>query len=489
MSLNITQKKEPLPKYVKINIVSTEAMHNVRHEIKSEEIYNKFNKKPTADPNSNYTTLCNEILRSKNKHMPSKWVKFNKYKHKKSSWVTQGLLKSIKYRDKLYKRLKLTDPNSANYDTININLKTYNGILKTSIRAAKQTYFELCFKRFKNDIKNTWKTINDILSKTKIQKKSPTVIVENGVTHTDKQNIANKFNQFFTNIAQTLARDIKYDGTKNYKYYLNKHINTVFNFQTIDEETVRKTIQNLPSKNSCGLDGISSKLIKIIEPAIIKPLTLLINQVLNTGIFPDELKIAKVIPLLKKDDPKLLKNYRPISLLPTISKVVEKITFTQLSTYFNENKLIFDNQYGFRPKHSTEYAALELVDRIITQMHKKEVPINIFLDLSKSFDTIDHTVLLAKLRYYGIHDTALLLLKSYLNNRKQYVEFEDTKSEILPITIGVPQGSILGPLLFIIYINDFSQASNIFKFIMYADDTTLFSNLKSFGNNIQTKEY
>ena len=116
-------------------------------------------------------------------------------------------------------------------------------------------------------------------------------------------------------------------------------------------------------------------------------------------------------------------------------------------------------------------------------------PINIFLDLSKAFDTIDHTVLLAKLRYYGIHDTALLLLKSYLNNRKQYVEFEDTKSEILPITIGVPQGSILGPLLFIIYINDFSQASNTFKFIMYVDDTTLFSNLKSFGNNIQTKEY
>ena len=160
-------------------------------------------KKPTADPNSNYNTLSNDILRSKNKHMPSKWVKFNKYKHKKSYWITQGLLESIKYRDNLYKRLKLTDPKSANYDTININLETYNRILKTSIRAAKQIYFELCFKRFKNDIRNTWKTINDILSKTKIQKKYPAVIVENGVTHTDKQHIANKFNQFFTNIAQT----------------------------------------------------------------------------------------------------------------------------------------------------------------------------------------------------------------------------------------------------------------------------------------------
>ena len=178
-------------------------------------------------------------------------------------------------------------------------------------------------------------------------------IVENGVTHKDKEIIANKFNHFFTNIAQTLAREIKYDGNKNYMYYLNKRIDTVFTFPNIDEETVRKTIQNLPSKNSCGLDGISSKLIKIIEPAIIKPLTLLINQVLNTGIFPDELKIAKVIPLFKKYDPTLLKNYRPISLLSTIAKVMEKIIFTQLSSYFNEHKLIFDNQYGFRPKHST----------------------------------------------------------------------------------------------------------------------------------------
>ena len=128
---------------------------------------------------------------------------------------------------------------------------------------------------------------------------------------------------FFTNIAQTLAREIKYDGNKNYNYYLNKRIDTVFTFQNIDEETVRKTIQNLPSKNSCGLDGISSKLIKIIEPAIIKPLTLLINQVLNTGIFPDELKIAKVIPLFKKMIPhffKIIDQFLYYQLLPKLWK-------------------------------------------------------------------------------------------------------------------------------------------------------------------------
>ena len=126
--------------------------------------------------------------------MPSKWVKFNKYKHKKSSWITQSLLKSNKSRDKLHKRLKLTYPNSANYDTISINLKTYNGILKTSIRAAKQIYFELCFKRFKNGIRNTWKTITDICQRLNTKISNIQYIVENGVTHTHKQNIANKSN-------------------------------------------------------------------------------------------------------------------------------------------------------------------------------------------------------------------------------------------------------------------------------------------------------
>ena len=146
------------------------------------------------------------------------------------------------------------------------------------------------------------------------------------------------------------------------------------------------------------------KLLKVIAPVIIKPLTLLINQVLNTGLFPDKLKIAKVIPIYKKGDPQLFENYRPISLLPTISKVLEKIIHKQLSSYFDEYGLFFPNQYGFRPKHSTEYAALELIDRIINKMDKNEIPIDIFLDLSKAFDTIDHTILLHKLKYYGLED-------------------------------------------------------------------------------------
>ena len=475
MMLNMNQKTNPPPKFIKKYNTSDEAMLNVRHEIQSEELYSKLVKSCTADINLNYEMINDEILRAKNKHMPCKLVKFNKYKHKKSTWITQGLLKSIRYRDKLYKQLRLSNPNSLHYDTLKFNLKTYNLILRKSIISAKQIYYESRFNRIGNDIRRTWKTINEILTKNQTKNKFPKVFNDDGSMIADRENIANKFNVFFTNIGEKIAKGINYDGNKNYSHYLNKEIHSSFTLMNIDEAAINKIIYNLPPKSSSGCDGISSKLLKVIAPAIIKPLTLLINQVLNTGTFPDKLKIAKVIPIFKKGDPSLFENYRPISLLPAISKVLEKIIALQLSSYFEKNKLLFDNQYGFRPKHSTEHAALELIDKIINKMDTNEIPLNIFIDLSKAFDTIDHTILLNKLKYYGLKGPTLNLFQSYLSNRKQCTEIEDTTSTILPIQVGVPQGSILGPILFIIYVNDLPQCTNKFDFIMYADDTTLSS--------------
>ena len=166
-------------------------------------------------------------------------------------------------------------------------------------------------------------------------------------------------------------------------------------------------------------------------------------------------------------------------MIHTYLKTTDQALFFLPFPYFNEKKFLNDNQYGFRAKYSTEYAAIELVDRIVTKIDKNDIPINVFLDLSKAFDTIDHNILQNKLAYYGLNGSALHLLKSYLQNRKQYTEIEQINSDILPIKIGVPQGSVLGPLLFIIYINDFSQASQLFNFVMYADDTTLSTSLNS----------
>ena len=160
-----------------------------------------------------------------------------------------------------------------------------------------------------------------------------------------------------------------------------------------------------------------------------------------------------------------------------MSKVFEKIIYNQIYDHFTKFGLFYSSQYGFRAKHSTEYAALELVDRIINEMDQNRYPVNIFMDLSKAFDTLNHNILLDKLKHYGFQGTSLELLRSYLSNRKQFVEYNDFVSDSKSITCGVPQGSILGPLLFIIYVNDLPTAINHFETIIYADDTTLFSGL------------
>ena len=218
-----------------------------------------------------------------------------------------------------------------------------------------------------------------------------------------------------------------------------------------------------------------------VKNLISLPLSIIINQTLNTGIFPDTLKVAKVRPLYKKGDDRSFSNYRPISLLPSFSKIFEKVIYQQTYSYFQTNNLLYSSQYGLRSGHSTELAGLDIVDRIIQGLDKNEIPINIYLDLSKAFDTLDHSILLQKLKFYGITGISLDVFKNYLSGRNQYVEFESVNSDIMHIKTGVPQGSVLGPLLFIVYINDIANASNICKCISYADDTTLTSILCFFA--------
>ena len=255
--------------------------------------------------------------------------------------------------------------------------------------------------------------------------------------------------------------------------YLVSKPNTKFEFQPVEIKEVNKIISQLDSKSSSGYDSISNILIKSIAEIISKPV--IINQCLKINIFPNQLKKAKVVPIFKSGDDTLFTNYRPISLLPSTSKVVERVIFNQLYAYFETNGLFYGSQYGFRKRHSTEFAALELVDKLLNMMDKGQVPLGIFLDLSKAFDTLDHNILIKKLEFYGVSDGPGKLLESYLSNRKQFVVFDDINSQVLDIKTGVPQGSILGPLLFLIYINDIVKSSNFFKFILFADDTTLFA--------------
>ena len=302
---------------------------------------------------------------------------------------------------------------------------------------------------------------------------------------TNMTSIANKFNEYFTSVGSNLTNAIDTRGKPAYTSYLRVPSITAFNFTYTNSDEVRILINNLKPKQSAGHDSISSKLLKDIGHIIAPTLSVIINQSLYTEIFPKQLKIAKVIPLFKKGEETSIENYRPLSLLSSISKVFERVVFNQLYQYLDVNNLLFDSQYGFRKQHSTELAALELIDRIHKSMDNGQIPVSIFLDLSKAFDTLDHTILLSKLKHYGIKNKAFQWFNSYLSNRHQYVEFEGARSETLGLEMGVPQGSILGPLLFIIYVNDMHTVSNKFTFITYADDTTLTAPMVSFvsGSN------
>ena len=308
----------------------------------------------------------------------------------------------------------------------------------------------------------------------------PTYFLNNGKYVCGVKNIADKFNVYFTEIGPSLASEIDVSNKSPFNTYLTSPCTSSFYFQYTNPSGILKIIQGLKPKTSAGYDHLSSKVLKDIADVVSIPLSIIINQSVCSGIFPSKLKIAKVIPLFKKGDIKLFGNYRQISLLSSVSKVFEKAAYGQLYEYFSSHALFYDSQYGFRKYHSTELAALELVDRIHKEIDENKIPFSVFLDLSKAFDTLDHDILLHKLQYYGITGTALDWFRSYLTERYQYVDYNGASSSMKFLTTGVPLGSILGPLLFMIYMNDIHTVSNNLNFILYADDTTLTSPLCSF---------
>ena len=468
------------PKFARINVYNESSIQSFINEIETSLVDSHFDNNIMGNPNSNYDKLESIIIKAKETYLPNKLVRFKKYKHKKHNWVTNAILKSIKFRDNLYKSMLLSKSDPESYETCRINLKAYNKILNKCIREAKANYYTSLFSKFKSDIRKTWQSINEILFKTKRPADIPTYLKLEDERIEDNLNIAIKFNDFFVNIGPTLSSKIKSKSGKSYQTYLKHTITHSFQFQTVTTEIVSKSIRKIASKSSSGHDGISTNLLQRINHVIAPTLTLIINQSLASGIFPNRLKIAKVIPLFKKGDIHIVDNYRPISLLPALSKVFEKIVFKQLYDYFLTKKLLYNSQYGFREGHSTEFASLEFIDRISQDLDQGKIPIALYLDLSKAFDTLDHSILLAKLKYYGVRNTELDWFNSYLNDRYQYVEINGSKSPQQRVTTGVPQGSILGPLLFIIYMNDLHIATRIFHSILYADDTTLQTPLCAF---------
>jgi exonuclease III len=457
---------------------------DVSNEINTEDIMSVITEE--HDVNTNCATLVDILKQAVDKFTTISTCKVNKYKHKLSPWITFGIMRSIRTRDRLYRKIKKSKPGSNEYELMNSNLKIYNQVLQKTIREARRLFHHGQFEESKNDARKTWKAINSVFNRNRVDEKLPEFIKidDEKIEQPQANTLLNTLNMHFASIGSKLSETITTSAENSIESYLNSIDQRVdaFHFELISVEHIEKIIDELQPKNSCASDGISTKLVKALKNKISKPMTFIINQCFQTGCFPNILKIAKVKSLFKKGDPHDPNNYRPISILPSLSKIIEKVMQKQIVRYFESNEMFYENQYGFRAKHSTELAVVELVDRLSTAMDRGEIPISIFIDLSKAFDCLNHSILLKKLSHYGFNEQALNLMKNYLKDRKQYIESSGYTSIMMDIDTGVPQGSILGPLLFLIYINDFSKASEHFDMINFADDTALVSNLRTTTN-------
>ena len=252
-------------------------------------------------------------------------------------------------------------------------------------------------------------------------------------------------------------------------------------------QIIQEVAKKMASKTSSGPDNLSSKLLKDILTLIINPLCHLFNLSFQTGYVHPRFKVAKVIPIFKSGDKHLFTNYRPISLLSSISKLLEKIVAKQMQGFLSANSILFQHQYGFRKSHNTTHAVIQFLNKIHEALNH-QVPkytLGIFLDLKKAFDTVNHSILIEKLEHYGIRGIAKDWFSNYLTGRYQYVTIDGVDSGKEKITCGVPQGSVLGPILFLIYINDLSKVTNFSSFL-FADDTTFqlsSDNIESLYNN------
>ena len=475
--IGISFKVERLLKRPLIRIINEQSLHKFKEKCSSID-WTSLGTMQHID--AKFDFLQDNLVQAFNESFPL--VQKSRKRAKDKKWITHGLKISIRHKNRLYKR-KILSPTPHNKN----KFKEYNMLLQESIKSAEENYYKALFNDTKDSSIKMWRALGSIINPNKKTKQNhiAKIITENG-TFVSSEEISNQINNYFCTIGSKLASSIP--NGNSFEIYLKNRVNQTMFLSPISESEISREINKLNNRKCPGPDNISPKILKACEPELRKPLTDIFNYSIETVTYPSKLKIAKVIALHKKKSIFYPENYRPISLLSCLDKIFEKLIHKRLMEFINKYKIIIWEQFGFLKKHSTMLALIDVIDNVRGYINQGEYALGIFLDLKKAFDTVGHSILLSKLEHYGIRGHVNEFLKSYLMNRQQYTMINGSASITQSISIGVPQGSVLGPLFFLLYINDIINCLSHSKPTLFADDTSLLLHDKNLKTVIELAE-